>query len=534
MEKKLTHSKWFLYMTEFFAGMSVMAVELGASRLMAPYFSSSQIVWTVIIGVIMVAMAVGNIWGGRMADKSKSPDRLYGRVIIAAIWIALIPFAGRWMIAGISFLLATFVTKNFLVWAALAACLMIFAFPCVLLGTVTPSLTKFTVDNLDDTGRTVGQLNALNTIGSIIGTFVPTFLTIPAVGTAATFLIFAGVLAAIGIVYFIFERKRTVTGIIAVVLVAGLCFALPTYSFAFWESDLALEDESIYNYLQVKDDDHTTTLSTNVLFGVQSVQNKDGKLTGMYYDYALAAPCMAGMDGTDNTGRSAMILGMGSGTYAGYCVRYFPGMTVQGAEIDGKIADIARTYFGLPEEVEVAVADGRAYLTASEEKFDVIMVDAYQDITIPFQMSSVEFFTLVKDHLNEDGVMVVNMNMRGSGDGNINQYLSDTIGQVFDAEYTVDVANTTNRELFASNNPSIMENLQANTKQITNADLRNMMETVYADSTPYGKGDYILTDDKAPVELLGMQVIDQLIEEEVAYYKGIYERDGIQGVLNSL
>lgn len=137
MEKKLTHSKWFLYLTEFFAGMSVMAVELGASRLMAPYFSSSQIVWTVIIGVIMIAMAVGNIWGGRMADKSKSPDRLYGRVIIAAIWIALIPFAGRWMIAGISFLLATFVTKNFLVWAALAACLVIFAFPCVLLGTVT-------------------------------------------------------------------------------------------------------------------------------------------------------------------------------------------------------------------------------------------------------------------------------------------------------------------------------------------------------------------------------------------------------------
>lgn len=156
MEKKLTHSKWFLYLTEFFAGMSVMAVELGASRLMAPYFSSSQIVWTVIIGVIMIAMAVGNIWGGRMADKSKSPDRLYGRVIIAAIWIALIPFAGRWMIAGISFLLATFVTKNFLVWAALAACLVIFAFPCVLLGTVTPSLTKFTVDNLDDTGKTVG------------------------------------------------------------------------------------------------------------------------------------------------------------------------------------------------------------------------------------------------------------------------------------------------------------------------------------------------------------------------------------------
>ena len=212
MNNKLINTKWFLYLTEFFAGMSVMAVELGASRLMAPYFSSSQIVWTVIIGVIMIAMAVGNVWGGSMADKSKSPDRLYRRVIIAAIWIALIPFVGRWMIAGISFLLATFITKNFLVWAAFAACLLIFAFPCVLLGTVTPSLTKFTVDNLDDTGKTVGRLNALNTIGSIIGTFVPTFVTIPAVGTAATFLIFSGVLAAIGLAYFIFERKKTIAG----------------------------------------------------------------------------------------------------------------------------------------------------------------------------------------------------------------------------------------------------------------------------------------------------------------------------------
>ena len=61
-----------------------------------------------------------------------------------------------------------------------------------------------------------------------------------------------------------------------------------------------------------------------------------------------------------------------------------------------------------------------------------------------------------------------------------------------------------------------------------------MMLHVADTSSVYEAGDYIMTDDKAPVELLGMQVIDQLIEEEVAYYKGIYERDGIQGVLNSL
>ena len=503
MNNKLINTKWFLYLTEFFAGMSVMAVELGASRLMAPYFSSSQIVWTVIIGVIMIAMAVGNVWGGSMADKSKSPDRLYRRVIIAAIWIALIPFVGRWMIAGISFLLATFITKNFLVWAAFAACLLIFAFPCVLLGTVTPSLTKFTVDNLDDTGKTVGRLNALNTIGSIIGTFVPTFVTIPAVGC------------------------------IAIILICALGFGVPSYSFAFWEKDLALEDESIYNYLQVKDDAHQTVLATNVLFGVQSVQPKDAELTGMYYDYALAAPCMAGLDGSDSSGRSVMILGMGSGTFASYCTRYFPGISVTGAEIDGKIADIAHEYFSLPDSVEVAVADGRAFLSASDELFDVIMVDAYQDITIPFQLSSVEFFSEVSRHLKPEGVMVVNLNMTSRENGSLNEYLCDTMASVFKRTYIADVAGNTNTEVFCTNADTLEQTFDESRAKLTNARYAEMMATVAQRLTEYTGGSNILTDDKAPVELLGMRVLDELIAGELSYYKSNFSMDDIMGMLGA-
>ena len=106
-------NKLFLYLTEFFAGMSVMAVELGAGRLLAPYFSSSQIVWTIIIGTIMIAMALGNIYGGRSADKSPNPDRLYTRILIAAIWIALIPVAGKYIVLGISALLIFTVSNHF-------------------------------------------------------------------------------------------------------------------------------------------------------------------------------------------------------------------------------------------------------------------------------------------------------------------------------------------------------------------------------------------------------------------------------------
>ena len=533
-EARILQNKAYLYVTEFFAGMSVMAVELGASRLLAPYFSSSQIVWTIIIGTIMIAMALGNIYGGRMADKHPDPDRLYERIVIAAVWIAAIPAVGKYVVLGISAVLVFTVSSNFLVLAAFCSCLVIFVFPLFLLGTVTPSLVKYTVDSLEDNGRTVGMLNASNTIGSILGTFLPTFVTIPAVGTSATFLIFAGILMLLAVLYFVSPKKERKKGS-GKKMAAGLflflicCLFGTSDSFAFWEDDLAYEGESVYNYLQVREDENSVVLSTNVLFGVQSILKKDHSMTGMYYDYALAAPLMAGAYEKDSM--DMLILGMGTGTFASQCERYFYHSDIEGVEIDEKITQLARDYFELPEDIPVAGYDGRAYLNAVDKKYDVIMVDAYQDITIPFQMSSVEFFAMVKEHLKDDGVMVVNMNMRGTKEGNINAYLSDTIARVFDTVYTADVQGSTNRELFASASPDILEVLQDNTALAPDSTLADMMDHVAAGLTAYEPGGYLMTDDRAPVELLGMQVIDELIRSEVEYYRDIYEQEGIRGLL---
>ena len=553
-DRPILRNKIYLYMTEFFAGMSVMAVELGASRLLAPYFSSSQIVWTIIIGTIMIAMALGNIYGGRKVDKDPNPDKLYGRIIFAAIWIALIPVVGKYIILGISGLLVFTISTNFLVIAAFAACMLIFVFPLFLLGTVTPSLVKYTVDSLDDSGKVVGTLNASNTIGSIIGTFVPTFISIPAVGTSITFLIFAGILLALAIAYFVSSKVFVKKIPVALVFFIVSCIFGHSGSFAFWQKHLTAEDESIYNYLQVREDDREVVLSTNVLFGVQSVYVKERELTGMYYDYAMAAPYMANIY-EKNRPLDVLILGMGTGTYATQCRRFFGEMYIEGVEIDQKITDLAHTYFELPEDVPVATYDGRAYLNAlssdrwkkdsefgtEDGKYDVIMVDAYQDITIPFQMSTVEFFTMVKDHLRADGVMVVNMNMKGSPkdengehEANINDYLADTIASVFQEVVTVDVSGATNRELFASATPGMLDRFTANRAKETDPSLARMMQTVEDNKVVYRAGDHIMTDDKAPVELLGMQVIDEMIRDEVAYYKQIYEEKGLSGLLDSL
>ena len=531
MERKILKNKIYLYMTEFFAGMSVMAAELGASRLLAPYFSSSQIVWTIIIGTIMIAMALGNIFGGRSADKNPDPDRLYLRIAFAAVWLAAIPVLGKYVIVGISGIMIFAVNSNLLIWAAFAACMLIFVCPLFLLGAVTPSLVKYTVDSLDSSGRTVGLLIASNTIGSIIGTFVPTFVTIPSVGTSATFLIFAGILLALSAVYFISEKRKLAQIAVAAVITVICCIFGARSSFAFWQDGMAYEGESVYNYLQVTEDDSEVVLSTNVLFGVQSMLKKTGGLTGMYYDYAMAAPYMAGV--YEKESLDVLILGMGTGTYATQCSRYFDNLSFRGVEIDEKIIALSREFFELPESVEVTLYDGRAFLEADKGIYDIIMVDAYQDITIPFQMSSVEFFTLVKEHLAEDGIMVMNMNMKTGGDGGINTYLSDTVSSVFENVYTVPVTRSSNVELFASDG-DIKAVMAKNVGEEKNPDLNALMVNVYENLEEYIPGDKIMTDDKAPVELLGMKAIDALIFDEADYYKKIFKRYGFKGLIESL
>ena len=129
--------------------------------------------------------------------------------------------------------------------------------------------------------------------------------------------------------------------------------------------------------------------------------------------------------------------------------------------------------------------------------------------------------------------MVVNMNMHSDGEGAINEYLSDTILTVFDSVYTADVFLNSNRELFAMNGSDPGELLDSAVEKLEDPELQRLMRTVSArfekcEST--GRG-YLLTDDKAPVEVLGMSMIDSLISEEMAYYKDVYAEQGIDGVM---
>ena len=129
--------------------------------------------------------------------------------------------------------------------------------------------------------------------------------------------------------------------------------------------------------------------------------------------------------------------------------------------------------------------------------------------------------------------MVVNMNMRASGAGNINEYLTDTIGKNFSAVKIVDTHGVTNRILFAAADEKILNNLRTRAEALDDKDLSRLMIHIAETWTTPAPGENILTDDRAPVEMLSMRALDNLIQQNLQRCKEIYRREGLDGLMNS-
>ena len=562
MEKKklFINHRYFYFITELFVGIALMGIEMSASRLIAVYFSSSQIVWTIIIGVIMIAMAAGNYWGGRQADKKPSYLRLYFELLFAGTWIVLVPFLGRFIIAGVSVFFALFVTKGLVIWSALFSCLILFVPPLLFLGKVTPSLIKYSLGE-KVSGKVIGLLEALNTVGSIIGTFLPTFLTIPFIGTSMSFVLFGSMIAVLGLIYVIttyvdiFKNRPKVveevkgkepkvkekklfrkelktcvfSGIFAFLWIFGLVISSKA-SPIFWRDDsIILEDDSMYNYLKVSKQGQTTYFSTNVLYGVQSCINDDFSLTGMYYDKLLISPYLV------KENPKILVLGNGTGTYATMMKEYMKwDCDITAVEIDQKIIDLSYKYFQMNKDVNVVCDDGRNYIARDKEKYDIILVDAYSSISAPFHMTTTEFFTLVKEHLNDDGLMIMNVNMYSERKGSVNYALCDTAYGVFNNLYAYYDGGGSGMEVFATKDTK--RNLINEVKSVTadEYELQLVFDKLADHLKVYKDTGIRLYDDTADVEMRSVRALDDIIQRELEYYRAILKEEGLGGLIHKL
>ncbi len=516
---------YFIYLTSFICGMCVMGVELSATRLLAPYFGTSSIVYTIVIGLIMIAMSIGNILGGRSADKHNNLGRLFMLLWVAALWVTVIPLVGKYVIALSALIMTWLLPGNLLVAGSSLACLLVFSAPLLILGMVSPYLVKLGVKDMENTGRTTGKIYAANTIGSIIGTFIPTFLTIPHIGTLKSFLVFALTLNLICLYYFITEKKGFTKAVITTVITVAMLIMPINSSYAFWADNIVLEDESLYNYLQITEDEDSVILSTNVAFGVQSIYKKNQMLSGMYYDYALMSPLFL-KDMEIEKPLDVLVLGMGTGTFAKQCKYYFPNSKIEGVEIDEKIVNLSREYFELkPDEATVYVNDGRTFLSGPDAgMYDIVMVDAYHDITIPFHMSTAEFFSEIKEHLNPGGIIMININMRSENSTEIVDYLTQTLKTAVNKVYKYNVPNTTNTIVFSSDNMDCLQDFESNAEQLDDQNpLLPLANRVLKNQVEVTDMEYVFTDDMAPVEKLGQKVLNDIVLESLDYYKQQWE-----------
>jgi spermidine synthase len=505
----------FLYATTFICGMTVMAVELTASRLMAPYYGSSLITWTVLIGLVMLALSLGNVLGGRLADRPGTEDTLFKLIWVASLWIALVPLVGRYIITGSFLLLALVFPDSLLLAGTIFSCLTIFGMPCLLLGATTPCLVKLCLPDLDRTGRVAGELYALSTVGSIIGTFVPTFLTIPLLGTARTFLLFAVVLNLIADVHFLswaVGRKRLAA--VTLLLVGLLLAPLPT-SFAFWKDPL-FEGESLYNYLQVaRTAGGGLALSTHVEIGHQSVFYPHHELSGSYWEYALAAALLRPGFARGQPWHG-LILGFGAGTFARQARHFLPGATLTGVEIDGAIVQVGHRFFDLATEAaRVVIDDARAFLRRPDPaRYDVVLLDAFQDVTVPFHLATREFFAEVAARMAADGVLVANVNLRFEGRDGLLAHLAQTMRTVFPCVRRFDVPGNMNSLLFATRHPDAWEAFRAHVEAWPRDHaLAPLLREVRALAVEQPPGPLVLTDDRAPVEFLTQEILDALVRD---------------------
>jgi spermidine synthase len=476
----------------FIAGAATLSVEICASRLLAPFFGSSTVVWANVIGLILVYLSIGYWFGGKLADRR--PERaLLGRIVlVAAGAIAVIPFIARPVLDATVQELDT-ASLGAAVGSFFAA-LALFAVPVTLLGTVSPFAIRLALPSVENAGAVSGRLYGLSTIGSILGTFGAAIVFIPFAGTQRT-MIGTAVALALAAGLLLGARWHVLTVAFAALL------AVPPGAVKSARG-VIYERESRYQYVDVRERaDGSRVLELNEGVVANSVWYPGSVLTGGEWDMFLVVPPLV-----THPVRNALALGNAGGSTARALTALYPRVSIDGVEIDPAVTQAARRYLGLGRipRLHVVSADARAYLRGTGKRYDLIAIDVYRQPYIPFQVATREFFSEVRSHLRSGGCVALNVS-RLPDDRGLLDAVGATVRDVFGQAWEWDALRF-NSLLFACKG------------RLTQAELIRRVDAVPAAASPLvplfrrgvtesGLRGTVLTDDRAPVEWLSDRAI---------------------------
>ncbi|MCB9758324.1 MAG: fused MFS/spermidine synthase [Alphaproteobacteria bacterium] len=495
----------------FVSGMTVMAVEMTALRLLAPFFGTSLLVTTILIGSMMSFLSLGYWLGGRYGDRHPTLRALCTVTTAASALVLLIPFAGKPILQLAAATIRPLIEGQALaepqvaiatIVGGLLGILALIAMPVTLMGMVSPWAVRLGVDNLDDAGKVAGNLYALSTFGSILGSFLPALLLLPALGVRNTFVVVGLSLLAVSVAGIVGRPRGAAAAAVAFPLLL-----LPESVIRPMDG-LVLETESLYHFIQVVIEPYGKCKEAYHLYlnegvGVHSVKCMDPTVeTRGTWAYMAGAPLFRD---DPLAPQDVLIIGLAGGTIARQLLEAFPDASVDGVEIDGEVVEVGKKYFDNDDpRITPYVMDGRIFLQATDKRYDVVLMDAYRQPYIPFHLTTVEFWTVVKDHLKPDGVVGINVASVRGVSKSLAQMIYKTMREVFPSVHYID-ATTSNDVLFATNQPTDKFRGATHLAKVPHArgldQLRPVLRKKTIGEVEGWQDARVLTDDQAPVEM---------------------------------
>jgi spermidine synthase len=429
-------AKWFvssrftksLAVLVFVAGTASMSLEFAASRILIPVFGSSIYTWGSLIGVILTGLSIGYHIGGKLADKNPNFLKLCLAVFSAGLYIIFIPFIAPTITSAF---IQFFVSDS--QYASLFAVFTLLIVPTFLLGIVSPYAIKLATRRLNELGNVSGNLYSLSTIGSIAGTFLTVFVLIP------TFEI-NYILFGLGVTLMVFSSLFGLTRFpkILTVFVVVLLVFFPTISLSsagtvmVHTGTLVYEKETLYSHLDVIDYGNIRTLYLDGNIHSQMYKDKPEELVNTYTKY-FHLGFLFNPDAKD-------VLFVGGGGFSGpkNFLSMYPDVHIDVVEIDPDVISAARNYFSLPvdngSKLMIYNDDARNFLSKTEKKYDLIVLDAFSKNYVPFHLMTLEYFQLLGE--TSDGVIISNNIGSMAGDrSDIVRAVYKTISQVFPSVY---------------------------------------------------------------------------------------------------
>jgi spermidine synthase len=502
--------KYYLHITVFFSGMTALAVELSASRLLGNVFGSSNLVWASIIGLILIYLTVGYWLGGKIADQHPQHLYFYRILMWGSITVGLVPMVARPILRITANAFDQFQMP--ILAGAFVTVMILFVIPVTLLGMVSPFALKLSLVDPKDVGKTAGRLSAISTLGAFIGTFLPVIILVPLIGTYRTFLFFSSVLMVIATLGFlIYEDIKAWLPHAWMPVILVLLWLFGAQGTDKATRNLIFEGESAYNYIQVVEQRDYRFLRLNDGQGMHSVYHPTQLNYYGPWEQVLVAPFFNAPPREIASVERIALVGLAAGTSARQAAFVYGDVVMDGFEIDPLIVEVGRTYFDMNQpNLTVYIQDGRWGLDRSAGGYDIISVDAYRPPYIPWHMTTLEFFEIVYENLTEDGVMVINIG-RSPLDRTLINDLGTTIDQIFPTIFVMDVPDSFNTILFATRQPGSWDNFIENYNTLLGSDvhpllLEAMAMTIVA-RQPTPERTRIFTDDLAPIEWLTNKIV---------------------------